>query len=182
MTWFAGWASVLNLFLFHWPFFHFVFQHVDHSSMNGMIILVSLLILMLLVNFFVFFIIFSLSQWVGRVLLVLFFMLNSIAVYFINTYGIIIDESMVGNVFNTNFEESSSFFSIKLIVYIHILGVLTSVYILRATLENISWKSFFKITSLSLLLIVTIAFANSKNWLWIDKNSKTLGGLAMPWS
>ncbi|MBX2938584.1 MAG: phosphoethanolamine--lipid A transferase EptA [Ferruginibacter sp.] len=182
MTWFAGWASVLNLLLFHWPFFHFVFQHVDHSSMNGMIILVSLLILMLLVNFFVFFIIFSLSQWVGRVLLVLFFILNSIAVYFINTYGIIIDESMVGNVFNTNFEESSSFFSIKLIVYILILGVLPSVYILRATLEKSSWKSFFKITSLSLLLIVSIAFANSKNWLWIDKNSKTLGGLAMPWS
>src|SRR5690606_26979191 len=27
-----------------------------------------------------------------------------------------------------------------------------------------------------------IAFANASNWLWIDKNSKTLGGLAMPWS
>ena len=27
-----------------------------------------------------------------------------------------------------------------------------------------------------------MVFANSKNWLWIDKNSKTLGGLAMPWS
>jgi lipid A ethanolaminephosphotransferase len=28
---------------------------------------------------------------------------------------------------------------------------------------------------------VVMAFANSSNWLWIDKNSKTLGGLAMPW-
>jgi lipid A ethanolaminephosphotransferase len=27
-----------------------------------------------------------------------------------------------------------------------------------------------------------LAFANSTNWLWIDKNSKKLGGLAMPWS
>ncbi len=30
--------------------------------------------------------------------------------------------------------------------------------------------------------MLTLAFANASNWLWIDKNSKTLGGLAMPWS
>lgn len=30
--------------------------------------------------------------------------------------------------------------------------------------------------------MATITFANSSNWLWIDKNSKSLGGLAMPWS
>ena len=30
--------------------------------------------------------------------------------------------------------------------------------------------------------MLIVALANSKNWLWIDKNSKTLGGLAMPWN
>jgi lipid A ethanolaminephosphotransferase len=29
---------------------------------------------------------------------------------------------------------------------------------------------------------LVLVFANASNWLWIDKNSKTLGGLAMPWS
>jgi lipid A ethanolaminephosphotransferase len=37
------------------------------------------------------------------------------------------------------------------------------------------------ITLASLLFMLIVAFANSKNWLWVDKNSKTLGGLAMPW-
>jgi lipid A ethanolaminephosphotransferase len=27
-----------------------------------------------------------------------------------------------------------------------------------------------------------MVFANASNWLWIDKNSKSFGGLAMPWS
>ena len=27
-----------------------------------------------------------------------------------------------------------------------------------------------------------LVFANASNWLWIDINSKQLGGLAMPWS
>lgn len=30
--------------------------------------------------------------------------------------------------------------------------------------------------------MLTMVFANAGHWLWIDKNSKTLGGLAMPWS
>lgn len=32
------------------------------------------------------------------------------------------------------------------------------------------------------MFIVILVFANASNWLWIDKNSKKLGGLAMPWS
>ncbi|GJQ07019.1 hypothetical protein CAPN010_11770 [Capnocytophaga cynodegmi] len=30
--------------------------------------------------------------------------------------------------------------------------------------------------------MIVLAFANGSSWLWIDKNSKQLGGLAMPWS
>jgi lipid A ethanolaminephosphotransferase len=89
---------------------------------------------------------------------------------------------MIGNVINTNYEESSSFFSVKLILYVLILGVLPSVYIIRAKLINTTRKSFFVTISLSLLFIVAMVFANASNWLWIDKNSKYLGGLAMPWS
>jgi lipid A ethanolaminephosphotransferase len=137
---------------------------------------------MLVLNAFVFFLIFSLSRYLGKFLLVLFFMINAIAVYFINTYSVIIDESMIGNVFNTNYEESSSFFSIKLIVYIILLGIIPSVYIIKAKIINVALKKFLTISSLTLLFVIVLVFANASNWLWIDKNSKQLGGLAMPWS
>jgi lipid A ethanolaminephosphotransferase len=118
----------------------------------------------------------------GKGLLSLFLILNALAVYFINSYGVIIDESMISNVFNTNYEESSSFFSIKLLLYTLILGILPSIYLFWINLEKGSWKSFFINVSLSLLFMVIMVFANASNWLWIDKNSKSLGGLAMPWS
>jgi lipid A ethanolaminephosphotransferase len=35
---------------------------------------------------------------------------------------------------------------------------------------------------LTFVFIASFVYINSSNWLWIDKNSKTLGGLAMPWS
>ncbi|WP_394775389.1 phosphoethanolamine transferase domain-containing protein, partial [Flavobacterium sp.] len=115
ITHFALLMSFLNFLFFHLPFYTYVFNNVDYKSFNGIILVASLVILMLVLNAFVFFLIFSLSRYFGKFLLVLFFMINAIAVYFINTYSVIIDESMIGNVLNTNYEESSSFFSIKLI-------------------------------------------------------------------
>ncbi|ATL75922.1 sulfatase [Chryseobacterium piperi] len=179
---FALLMSVLNFLFFHLPFFTFVFNNVDYKSFNGIILIISLIIIMLVANFFVYYLIFFLSRYVGKFLLVLTFIINSIAVYFVNTYGVIIDESMIGNVFNTNYQESSSFFSIKLVLYVILLGILPSIYIIKVKIINVPLKKFLITSSLSLLFMLVLAFVNASNWLWIDKNSKTLGGLAMPWS
>lgn len=121
---FALFMSFLNFLFFHFPFFTFVFSKVDYTSFNGILLITSLIILMLVANAFAFYLIFFLSRIVGKVLLVLTFIISALAVYFINTYSVIIDESMIGNIFNTNYEESSSFFSFKLILYVIFLGIL----------------------------------------------------------
>ncbi|SOD20169.1 phosphoethanolamine--lipid A transferase EptA [Pedobacter xixiisoli] len=174
--------SFLNFLLFHYPFFSFVFNNLNYKSINGILVIVSLVILMLVLNALVFYLIFFLSRIVGKWLLVLFFILNALAVYFVNTYGVIIDKSMIGNILNTNFQESSSFFSVKLIIYLVLFGVLPSIYIIKTKIINVSLKRFAINSSLTLLFVAVLIFANASNWLWIDKNSKTLGGLAMPWS
>ena len=182
ITHFVLLMSLLNFLFFHYPFFKFVFNNLDYKSLNGLTIIISLIILMLILNAFVFFLIFFLSRYVGKFLLVIFFIINAIAVYFVNTYGVIIDESMIGNVFNTNYDESSSFFSIKLVLYIVLLGIIPSIYLIKVKIINVTIKKFSIISSLTLLFVLFLVFVNASNWLWIDKNSKTLGGLAMPWS
>ena len=182
LTHFVLGMSVLNFLFFHYPFFSFVFKNLDYKSFNGVTIIISLIILMLVLNAFVFYLIFFLSRYVGKFLLVLFFFINAIAVYFINTYSVIIDESMIGNILNTKYEEASSFFSIKLIFYVLFLGIIPSIYIIKVKLIKEPLKKFLITVSLTLLFVLALVFANASNWLWIDKNSKTLGGLAMPWS
>lgn len=174
--------SVLNFVFFHFPFYKFVVNNIDYKGFNGIVVILLLVILMLLLNAWVFYIFLSIYRYLGKFLLVLTFIISSISVYFINTYGVIIDESMIGNVFNTNYQESSSFFSLKMILYVIFLGVLPSVYIIKSKIINDNLKQFFTKTGLVLLFTLIVVFANASNWLWIDKNSKTLGGLAMPWS
>ena len=182
ITHFALLMSCLNFLFFHFPFFAFVFNNLDYKSFSGIVAIVSLIILMFVANAFAFYLVFFFSRFVGKFLLSIFFIINAIAVYFINTYHVIIDESMIGNVINTDYEEASSFFSIKLILYVILLGVIPAIYIIKVKIINVTLKKFLITSSLTLLFIAIIAFANASHWLWIDKNSKQLGGLAMPWS
>ncbi|ERJ60932.1 phosphoethanolamine--lipid A transferase EptA [Sphingobacterium paucimobilis] len=173
---------LLNLLFFHFPFLTFTLDNLDYTSASGLFFMFTLTILVITANFFVFYLLFFLSPLAGRILTSLFFIVNSIAVYFVNTYSAIIDESMIGNVINTNLEESSAFFSFKLIIYLVFFGILPSIWICKTKIKRESTKFFFKCSGINLLLIVILVVANASQVLWIDKHSKVLGGLAMPWS
>ncbi len=89
---------------------------------------------------------------------------------------------MIGNVLNTDYGEASSFFSIKLVLYVILFGIAPAIYIIKANIIKETVKRFVATFSLTLLFIVALILANASNWLWIDKHSTTLGALVMPWS
>lgn len=174
--------SALNFLFFHFPFFKFAFSNLDINSFNGILLTVSLLILVMVFNAFAFYLFLSISKYFGKFILVVTFLISSFAIYFVNTYNAIIDESMLNNVFNTKYSEASSFFSIKIIFYMLIFGVLPSIYIIKAKIINEKIKKRLIRLSLAFLFILALVLANGSNWLWIDKNATKLGGLVMPWS
>ena len=182
LSYFALVVSFINLILFQYPFYKFVYSNIDATSLNGILLLVSLTIAALFLNALVFYIGLYLLRTVGKWILVLFFSISAIAVYFINTYGVIIDGTMIGNVLNTNYEESSSFLSFGLFVYLILLGIVPSILLFKIEVVRVPVKKFLLHVFLTLLFLLTLVYANASNWLWIDKNSVTLGGLVMPWS
>lgn len=182
LTHFVGIMSILTFALYHIPFFKFVFEHVDYKSFNGVIIIVSLVVIMLVLNALLYYLIFYISRITGKVLLSITLICNAIALYFINTFGIVVDEAMISNLINTNYDEASNFFSVGMVLYTLIFGILPSLYVCQAKIVKESWKPFIKRLSIGLAFILIVIFANASNWLWIDKYSRQLGGLAMPWS
>lgn len=174
--------SVISVFLYHIPFFSFVFKNTNSSDFSRLFLVFSLLLITILANFFVFYLLLSISRPLGKFLLFLFFMLNALSVYFIHTYQVIIDESMIGNILNTKYEESSSFFSFKLVLYLLFLGLLPSIILLKTKLQKEALKTVIGKSSLALGVILVLVVSNARHVLWLDDNSKQLGGLAMPWS
>lgn len=182
LSYFVLVICVLNLICFHLPFFSFVLDNLDYQSASGLFFLLTLFVLVIVANYFVFYLLFYLSPAAGKVISSLFFLVNAVGVYFIHTYHIILDESMIGNVINTNVEESSSFWSFKILIYLLVLGVLPSIWIFKTKIQKESTKHFLQLSGINLLIILGLVVANATQVLWIDKHAKVLGGLAMPWS
>lgn len=182
ITTFSLIAATVNLVLYYWPFWGFVNENVDCHSLNGIVIISSLGALVLIANAWIYYLIASLSRIVSKIWISLTFLLNAIAVYFINTYHIVIDKIMMGNVFNTNYSEASGFLSFKILFYIVFLGILPAalVCLIKTRQETVRRRLLTNFGAL--LFIVVLSFANVSNWLWIDKHSTKLGALTMPWS
>lgn len=175
-------VSILNFIFFHYGFFNFVFNNIDYTGFYGILLIISLFILAILANFFAFYLVLFLTRFIGKIFFALTFVLSAVSVYFINSYHVIVDESMMGNVFNTNYGETSSYYSLKWLLYIVCMGIIPSVFIFKTKIKYPTIKKFFKTIGISLLFILLLVGINAKNILWIDKNSKYLGGLAMPWA
>ena len=93
-----------------------------------------------------------------------------------------IDRDMMGNVFNTQFSEASSFWSWGAVGYIVLLGILPSILLFIRKTDYGSFKRFAATTGISLGVIIGVVGCNMKNFTWIDSQAPLLGSRLMPWS
>ena len=177
-------CAVLSLFTvaaFHIPFFRHAAANVE-GGFNGVLIIASLALLMAAIDYFLYYLLLWLGRGVGRFLVAFTLIGDSICLYFINTYDVIIDDAMMGNVFNTQFSEASGFFSLAAVLYVLLLGLLPSAFVFARKIDFGSFRRFGANIGVSLAIVLGVALGNMSNWPWIDRNSTVLGSLLMPWS
>ena len=91
----------------------------------------------------------------ARFVLIAVLMLSSAASFFMNTYGTVLDASMLDNIFQTDAREAGSLINFKLVFYLLFLGVLPSVLVYKIKIDSRSLKVEF----LSSAKIILLAFA-----------------------
>lgn len=166
---------------FHFPFFNTVLENVS-SNFNGYWLTFSAMVIMLALNFFFYALLLFLGRFAGKCIIAFTLIADAVTLYFINTYNVLIDRDMMGNFYNTQYSEASSFFSWILLLYILFLGVLPSVFLFVKKVNYGTVKGFFKNIGLALLVIVLFLLTNFKNVTWIDSQAPVLGSKLMPWS
>lgn len=173
--------SAYTLFVFNIPFFSEVLDRIN-GNLNGAWIVTSMFLVMLALNFGIYYLLLYLGRIVGKSLIALTMILNALCVYFIYNFHVLIDRTMMGNVFNTQFSEASSFFSWSMIAYIILLGVPPCVYLFSRKINYGSLKRFLVNFAISLGVIIGVLVGNRHNVIWIDYNVTVLGSKIMPWS
>jgi len=172
----------INMILYNYPLYIYTIKHLSIASVNGFLTFLSIIILLFTISSFILFFIASLSPYIIKPLSILIFLSNSLALYFIDTYNVILDRTMMGNVFNTNLIESSSYLSYKIFIYIIIFGAIPSFLIIKLKLKKTKRLKLLSYSFGIFTIGTVLMYLNSQTWLWIDKNAKYIGALVMPWS
>ena len=135
-------------------------------------------ITILLISFIVFLVTLFSSKYTTKPILIITLFVSAFTAYFMDTYHVVIDDSMIRNSMQTNLSESSDLFSLKLVVYVIVLGLLPSYFVYKTNIEYKSFKNelFSKIKTiiLSLIIILIIAFSFSKFYTSFFREHKPL--------
>jgi lipid A ethanolaminephosphotransferase len=179
-TTFIAATAVLNALLYHLPLFSFAAANLDLSSVTGDLTLATLLVVLLSETV----LLLTLPALISIRLLKPFCMLiamgNAVAVYFVVTYHVVLDETMMGNVLNTNFTESSEYLHPTLVVYVLTLGVVPCWLLARFQIRGTPRLRIAAVALTCLLITIIWCLLASRSWLWFDENSKRVGGMIMP--
>ncbi len=188
MTWSLSGATfilafaAINATLYQLPLYRFAFSELDATSLPGILAVLTLFVMVMLLTLLALFLVALISQRLLKPIAMFFAFGNAIAIYFIQTYQVVLDKSMMGNVFNTNTAEAGSYLHPAFFLHLVLFGVLPIWLISRITLKHTSRLRIAAALSLSLLLGIGWIYANAQSWFWIDKHARKLGGMIMPWS
>jgi lipid A ethanolaminephosphotransferase len=179
-TTFIAVTAVLNVLLYHLPLFSFAAANLDRSSVTADLTLVTLLVVLLSQTVVVLALLALISIRLLKPFCMLIALGNAVAAYFVVTYHVVLDETMMGNVLNTNFTESSEYLHPILVVYVLALGVLPCLVLARLHIRRTARLRLAALALACLLITVCWCLLASRSWPWFDENSKKVGGMIMP--
>ncbi len=168
-------SAIFFALFYNFSFFRNVIATYTFEGINIIYILSTAILLICFTTF-----LFTLlgSKYTTKPILILTFMVSAFTAYFMDTYHIVIDDSMIRNTLQTNLSESSDLFSFKLVAYVFLLAILPSYFIYKAKIEYKPFKQEIfgklKILFLSLTIILIILFSFSKFYTSFFREHKPL--------
>lgn len=155
-------------------FFENVLKVYPFKENSGFVLSMGLL---LFTTISLFLTIFS-SRWTTKPLLIIILLVSSLTNYFMNSYHVVIDHSMIRNTMQTNLSESMDLVTLKQILYFIFLGLLPAYFVYKVPVRYRSVKeelwSKFKTVIILLLLTAASLFTYSKYYTSFFREHKPL--------
>ena len=162
--------------LFFVLFYNFVFFKKSYEAFNNIFFIFGLGVLLFAVISTLLTLVSN--RYIIKPLLILLFLTSSAAAYYMKTYGTIIDDKMIQNIFETDTNEVRDLLNFTLFLYILLLGIIPSYFIYKVKLIKNPLKkelfSRFKLLAFNILLVPVLYLMFSKYWISFFRMHKSL--------
>ncbi len=155
----------------------------DLTAVNIGFMLSQFVLLLVLLNLFLYLVCF---KYIFKPLVIGVLISASLASYFMNSYGIMLDRTMMQNVMQTDYKETFELLNPQMFYSLFLLGVIPSTFVLRT---EIQYRSFAReigskllLALLSLLVVAALVFAFYQDYASLSRNNRYLKYLINPTS
>ena len=104
----------------------------------------------------------------AKPVLITFLLLSSLIAFFMNRYGVVIDDNMLVNALETDSREARDLFNVPLVLYVLILGVVPSLFIYKVRMNRPRPKaaltSRLRLVAASVAVVVGLFFSFSGHY------------------
>jgi lipid A ethanolaminephosphotransferase len=112
----------------------------------------------------------------AKPVLITFLLLSALVAFFMNRYGVVIDDDMLLNVLETDSREARDLLNLPLVLYVLVLGVVPSLFIYKVTMNRPGPKaaliSRLQLVSTSLAVVVGLFFSFSGHYTSMFREHK----------
>ncbi len=118
------------------------------------------------------------NRFIIKPLLIVLFLTSSAASYFMKSYGVIINDNMIQNIFETDAKEVEGLLNLNLFLHIFFLGILPSIFVLKVKIKKEpifkELLSRIKLIIFNVVMVVILYFLFPKYWVSFFRMHKTL--------
>jgi len=162
--------------LFFVLFENFVFFKKTYEAFGNVFFILGAALLLFIALSSVFILISN--RYIIKPLLIVLFLISSTAEYYMQTYGTIINDKMIQNIFETDTKEVMDLLSWNLFLHIVFLGLLPAFLVYKVKLINRDLKSEIlsrlKLLVFNIIAVPVLYVVFSKYWVSFFRNHKTL--------
>ena len=168
-------VSIFLISFYNFAFFHNTLKVYPLNSENFGFLLSIVFVLIAVFSF-----LFTLvsSKYTLKPVLITVFLISSLTSYFMNNYGVVIDDSMIRNMMQTNLSESLDLLTLKQVIYFVVFGLIPSYVVYKVKLQDRGLKqellSKLKLIVIALVVIASSAFLFSKFYTSFVREHKPL--------
>ena len=179
---FALATAAANAVVYNGPLFAFAAGALEVLSVHGLAALGTVALVVFSSTAFCLVLLLMIAPTLAKSICMLGAIANATAVYFVVSYGVILDREIMGNVVGTNFAEAADYVGPWLIVVVAALGGLPCWVLSRVRVRPPRRRNLLACAFALAVGTCVWAYAASTTWLWFDHYGKRLGGLVVPWS